>query len=353
VNLLTRTPQKISRQEFPRGTSACSEYAMDTLYELLGALPKDDAESLRVAFRRAVKGAHPDIRPGDPDAAVRFRQIVRANEILGDREQRAAYDHLLTLAQIEKDPAAAHPIAAKIHKLASGVLALASVSIVSVGGYLLFMHLSIALVAPTGSFAAASSQPATSDLTTRLSASIAAVSPLDAPDPAAVSAFRLARSDAATTGLAASPSTALLVAAAPGDADNTAALAGPSLGEPAAEGYANLAHARGVSAPGSGDISGALAELDSTAQLDPKFVAPYVDRGILFFRERKDERAFPDLPPMAHADKPSHAKSLLATSIKPKPDALPKVVPLPQPRTWPRFVTPRRPSRYAYASQYN
>ena len=39
---------------------------MDTLYDLLGALPHDDAESLRSAFRRAVKGAHPDLRPGDP-----------------------------------------------------------------------------------------------------------------------------------------------------------------------------------------------------------------------------------------------------------------------------------------------
>ena len=57
---------------------------MDTLYDLLGALPRDDAEGLRAAFRRAVKGAHPDLRPGDPDAALKFRQIVRANEILID-----------------------------------------------------------------------------------------------------------------------------------------------------------------------------------------------------------------------------------------------------------------------------
>ena len=46
---------------------------MDTLYDLLGALPRDDADGLRTAFRRAVKGAHPDLRPGDPDAAIRFR----------------------------------------------------------------------------------------------------------------------------------------------------------------------------------------------------------------------------------------------------------------------------------------
>src|ERR1700688_2850540 len=71
---------------------------MNTLYDLLGALPHDNAEALRAAFRRAVKGAHPDVRPDDPEAALKFREIVRANDILGDDEQRAAYDHLLELA---------------------------------------------------------------------------------------------------------------------------------------------------------------------------------------------------------------------------------------------------------------
>src|ERR1700755_1601863 len=123
---------------------------MDTLYDLLGALPHDDAEGLRTAFRKAVKGAHPDLRPDDPDAAIKFRQIVRANGILLDKDQRAGYDHFLVLAQKEKDPASAHPIAARIHKIASGVLAFASVSVVTVGGYLVFMHMSVALVAPGG-----------------------------------------------------------------------------------------------------------------------------------------------------------------------------------------------------------
>jgi curved DNA-binding protein CbpA len=87
-----------------------SREKMKTLYDLLEALPHDDAEGLRTAFRRAVKGAHPDIRPGDPDAALRFRQIVRANEILGDVEQRAAYDHLLELARLEPESASEHTI---------------------------------------------------------------------------------------------------------------------------------------------------------------------------------------------------------------------------------------------------
>ena len=61
---------------------------MGTLYDLLGALPDDDAEGLRTAFRRAAKATHPDINPDNPDAALRFRQLMRAHNILSDAEQR-------------------------------------------------------------------------------------------------------------------------------------------------------------------------------------------------------------------------------------------------------------------------
>ena len=61
---------------------------MKTLYDLLGALPDDDAESLRAAFRKAVKANHPDRNPGDPGAEEKFRRIVRANAILSDERQR-------------------------------------------------------------------------------------------------------------------------------------------------------------------------------------------------------------------------------------------------------------------------
>ena len=104
---------------------------METLYDLLGALPRDDAESLRTAFRQAVKGTHPDLHPGDPDAGKKFRQIVRAQEILLDSEQRAAYDHLLELARVEE---VQQTRAGKIHRLASWVMALAGASAVSIAG---------------------------------------------------------------------------------------------------------------------------------------------------------------------------------------------------------------------------
>jgi curved DNA-binding protein CbpA len=121
---------------------------MKTLYDLLGALPGDDAGGLRAAFRQAVKGAHPDINPGDPEAARKFREIVRANEILSDEEQRAAYDHLLDFARLEQESASKMAIAAAVHRFSSYTLALCSVSALTIAGYLLLIHISAASVAP-------------------------------------------------------------------------------------------------------------------------------------------------------------------------------------------------------------
>src|SRR5215472_6723852 len=132
---------------------------MKTLYDLLGALPDDDAESLRTAFRTAVKGAHPDIRPGDPDAGLKFRQIIRANEILRDPDQRAAYDHLMDLAKVEQDSATKYVIANRIYKLAFGAIGLAGGSVATVGVYLLLLHLSGAGLTPQGDQEAAPRAP--------------------------------------------------------------------------------------------------------------------------------------------------------------------------------------------------
>jgi tetratricopeptide (TPR) repeat protein len=74
---------------------------MKSFYELLGADADDDGEALKKAFRKAVKAHHPDLHPGDPDAAERFRQIIAANAQLRDAKQRATYDRLLQLDRQE------------------------------------------------------------------------------------------------------------------------------------------------------------------------------------------------------------------------------------------------------------
>jgi curved DNA-binding protein CbpA len=146
--------------ELGTGKTDRRSFAMETLYDLLGALPNDDADDLRAAFRRAVKRAHPDANPGDPDAELKFRRVVRANEILGDVEQRAAYDHLLALAHLQQERAAKRVVADMVYKLASRVMALAGGSVVAVGGYALFVQLSANAPAPATTTSEAAREPA-------------------------------------------------------------------------------------------------------------------------------------------------------------------------------------------------
>jgi tetratricopeptide (TPR) repeat protein len=293
---------------------------MDTLYDLLGALPHDDAEGLRVAFRRAAKGAHPDLRPGDPDAGLRFRQIVRANQILADSEQRAAYDHLLMLARIEKDPASAHPIAARIHRLASGVMAIAIASIVTVGGYLVFMHMSMALVAPEDK----------ADVSTRERTQVASLSPI-APSATADVPPSIAAPDPAGEMIVPRTMPVIRVESLPP--------INVGIGAPAdhARSEAGYFRSRGIAAYRNGDLDAAIIDLDQAIQLNPKSSASYIDRGIVYYRMRKYDRAFADLArakqiEKGHSSRPVpgpprklHLEQALAqASAKPKPKPLPQ-----------------------------
>ena len=111
---------------------------MGTLYDLLGALPSDDAEGLRTAFRKAAKATHPDINPDNPDAALRFRELVRAYGILTDAEQRDTYDQLLAIALQPPPATTAVRTYEVIGKVASNTMAATVISAVLVGGYVLF-----------------------------------------------------------------------------------------------------------------------------------------------------------------------------------------------------------------------
>jgi DnaJ domain len=294
---------------------------MTTLYDLLGALPHDDAQGLRTAFRRAVKGAHPDIRPDDPDAALKFRQIVHASEILGDAEQRAAYDHLLELARLEKESATGHAIAARIHKLASGVIALAGASVVTVGGYLLFMHMSAASVASANNV----------DLIMRGSPEIAAVGSVGLPDPADKREASAARESTTIPDAAMAPSAAMPET----DAQSVPA-AKVDLAHDLATSEARSLLARRLIAYRKDDLNDSIAELDLVSNIDPKFLPAYIDRGTIFYRLRKFDRAFADIARAKRIEKPSRAKSAPTTASRPhfaRAATAPRVAPLFRRRT--------------------
>jgi hypothetical protein len=119
---------------------------MGTLYELLGALPDDNAEGLRTAFRKAAKATHPDLNPDNPEAAMRFRQLVRAHDILTDAEQRETYDQLLAIA-LKPQPSTSKHVYEKVHRFASSTLAATIISGILIASYTLMGLVSRAPVA--------------------------------------------------------------------------------------------------------------------------------------------------------------------------------------------------------------
>ncbi len=301
---------------------------METLYDLLGALPRDDAEELRVAFRRAVKGAHPDLNPGDPDAGQKFREIVRANEILSDEEQRAAYDHLLVLARKEQKQ---QFTATVMHKAAVSVIALVTAASLGATGYLLtqreptladaLQHLATVATAHPADFAGlprpADTKPQTAALTeAKAEAKADIVWPKDttiaaAPSSPQLAAWQQAAANAPSdvivpvvvTPIAITP----VAAKPPADPENAMASVGPPLELMPAD--AHTYRERGISAYRTGDLDVAMADFDRAIQLDPKFSAAYIDRGILLYRLQKFERAFADIAQAKRIEKIKNAKA--------------------------------------------
>jgi curved DNA-binding protein CbpA len=276
---------------------------MTTLYDLLGALPNDDAEGLRTAFRRAVKGAHPDIRPGDPDAPQRFREIVRAHELLGDNEQRAVYDDLLEHARLEQESAFRHSAAARMNKLVSGVIALSGASVATLGGYLLFMQMSAASVASIDN--GRGGGPA--------SHQIAAVRPADASAANYASQGNVSTGSAA---LPAMPETAVATIAIPNNRPESAGDANP----------------------------GTTAASYPAISPDPPLLPPaYLDRGIIFYPIKKTARVFPDLARAKRSEK-SRPPAPAMTGRPPFNQGV--ILPMPRP-LYLRRTAPQDPSRDA------
>lgn len=63
-----------------------------SLYDLLGVDRGASAADVRRAYRRLVRRYHPDLNPGNQEAARRYADITRAFETLNDPARRRAYD---------------------------------------------------------------------------------------------------------------------------------------------------------------------------------------------------------------------------------------------------------------------
>jgi molecular chaperone DnaJ len=62
------------------------------LYEILGLHRSATTAEIRRAYQKLARRLHPDLNPGDPAAADRFRSVSRAFEVLSNPELRVRYD---------------------------------------------------------------------------------------------------------------------------------------------------------------------------------------------------------------------------------------------------------------------
>ena len=252
---------------------------MQTLYELLGALPDDDADRLRAAFRDAARSSHPDNNPGDPDAAQSFRRIVRAYAILRDERQRVSYDLLLAKAAQQRALNSGGRRFSHIRNLVPDAVTAAVIASVSIGAFVLFQRVSIT----PGILAKMQASALTAGtMTTQPSDTIGragernkldltpASEPLESPD-------------------------AVKQMTAPGTlaaADNTGSI--PAISDVEVRDARYYRH-RGHAAYRIGDLALALVDFDMAINLDPNFSDAYIDRAIVFRRMGDLKHAFADI----------------------------------------------------------
>jgi|TARA_R110000851_G_scaffold145114_5_gene284455 DnaJ-class molecular chaperone len=65
---------------------------MKNHYEILGVDKTADEAVIKQAYRKLAMKFHPDKNKGDADSEDRFKEISEANEVLSDKDKRAAYD---------------------------------------------------------------------------------------------------------------------------------------------------------------------------------------------------------------------------------------------------------------------
>ncbi len=68
---------------------------MKTHYDVLGVAFGADYDTIRTAYRRALKSHHPDLHKGDAEAEQHSKEIIDAYAVLKDEALRTVYDQYL------------------------------------------------------------------------------------------------------------------------------------------------------------------------------------------------------------------------------------------------------------------
>ena len=65
---------------------------MEDPYDVLGVQREATPDAIRAAYRKLAKRHHPDLNPGKPEAAEKFKAISAAHELLSDADKRARFN---------------------------------------------------------------------------------------------------------------------------------------------------------------------------------------------------------------------------------------------------------------------
>jgi tetratricopeptide (TPR) repeat protein len=283
---------------------------MTTLYDVLGVRRNADPETIKQAFRKAVKAHHPDLSGGEVAASERFHDIIAANEVLRDPEQRAVYDRWLTLERELSQ-------LAWRDALVRAALAAMALALIMVGGGEVW----IALTRPTvheerrtsnsanvvTASRADDSGPASgsSDAhpATALRSETDPMPPSTTPQATDEGAGRDAGIDSSmlSDSFAALPS-APPVSSLPEPAVDTSSQGGldPDIAEldeaiRLAPNDAQAHRRRGNLWGRKGDMERALADYDEAIRIDPNDIAIFHDRGVMWQRNGELDKALVDL----------------------------------------------------------
>ena len=64
-----------------------------SFYDVLGVSKDASADEIKSAYRKLARQYHPDLHPGDEEAANKFKELSEAYETLSDPQKREAYDN--------------------------------------------------------------------------------------------------------------------------------------------------------------------------------------------------------------------------------------------------------------------
>jgi curved DNA-binding protein CbpA len=243
---------------------------MKNLYDILDARADDDAETLKLAFRKAVKTCHPDLKIANPDAPARFRELVQAKAILCNPQLRAAYDRMLEFECEQLRPVSGW---SATRSILSNTIGMVSLAALLAGAYTVFTYISENPVVKTKPDDVVTVHQVVDVTAARVPRPVAAANRDSEHDESESAESPIARG---------SRTTGSVVDTLPSNKLGLNRLS------------AHL-HEQGIASYHKGDISSAITNFDLAIRLDPDFESAYIDRSIALYRIREFSRAFADI----------------------------------------------------------